>query len=324
VEFLLTYGWAIMIMLAVVAVLFFLGIFSPNTLAPNSCTMPSGFSCYGYKVSDGGELWLDLGQSTGKGITVKRIACTAKEPVEAGDFVSVPDIYIKSGKHQSLSGYVHCTKEDGVSTPAEGEYYRGTIYIDYVDEDTQMSHRLKGDIAYRVERAATTPAPTPTPTPSPTPIPITSCRTIDAPGYYVVQNDLGSSDFSCITITSEGSGSTLDCQGRSITGSGPSAGTQGIYLTHANDVTIRNCHVSSYARGIYLWSSNGIIITGNTVAENNYGIALLDSNGTFSGNTACGNFIFDFYCVGSTTTSGSSIFDTNDGCDVTRTSSCGG
>jgi len=291
-EFLLTYGWAVLIMLAIIAVLFMLGIFSPSGLAPNSCVMPSGFGCYGYRIADGGELWLDLAQSTGKGITITKMACTAKEPVESGDFVSIPDIYIKSGKHQSLSGYVHCTKEDGVSTPAEGEYYRGTIYIDYVDEDTQMSHRLKGEISYRVEgAAAATPTPAATPPACAPYWVVQSCPcTLDVSGSYTINTSgLSSPSGTCITITANGSNSTLNCRGKTITGGGSG---YGIYLTSATGVTIKNCVVKNFGDdAIQLYNSSNNIITNNNVTLSGSGIRITHSsnNNTITGNNATNN-----------------------------------
>ena len=42
-EFLMTYGWAILIVLVAIAALFFLGVFSSKT--PNTCTIEAPFNC---------------------------------------------------------------------------------------------------------------------------------------------------------------------------------------------------------------------------------------------------------------------------------------
>jgi hypothetical protein len=44
-EFLTTYGWAILILIIVLAVLYVLGIFNPSVYAPNTCTLPSQLNC---------------------------------------------------------------------------------------------------------------------------------------------------------------------------------------------------------------------------------------------------------------------------------------
>src|SRR3989338_233532 len=42
-EFLMTYGWAILIVIVAIAALFFLGVFSGS--APNTCQMDAPFNC---------------------------------------------------------------------------------------------------------------------------------------------------------------------------------------------------------------------------------------------------------------------------------------
>lgn len=59
-EFLMTYGWAILIVLIVLAALFFLGVFNPRTT--NACLAPAPFICTDVKVS-GTTLTLVVGAS---------------------------------------------------------------------------------------------------------------------------------------------------------------------------------------------------------------------------------------------------------------------
>lgn len=149
-EFLMTYGWALVIMLSVVAILYMLGVFNPSSSLPNSCVFPIGLSCSGYKIVSGGALTLQLGQNTGKGITITRLGCSASETPPITD-LGTP-VYIMNGGSEDLSTVgVHCTLTDGVSTPTEGDFYSGTIYVTYVDEDIGITHDLKGDIGYKVE-----------------------------------------------------------------------------------------------------------------------------------------------------------------------------
>ena len=377
-EFLLTYGWAVLIMLIILAVLFYLGVFSPQNAAPNFCILPSGFSCNNYAIGDGGTLLLDIGQATGKNIRISRVACDASDT--PSHWVTI-DARIKTGRHYNFSG-VTCYNADN-STPEAGEYYRGTIFIEYTEEETGIAHKIRGEIAYRIEQTTGGGAPTPTPSP------ITGCGTISSPGYYVLQNNLNSSG-TCITITSGGSNSTLDCQGRTINGSN-SSNSIGVYLSSATGVTVKNCVITNFVEGIRLDYSNNNTFTGNTVRSdhfgmyfysssnntltsntansndygiildassnnntltsntansngyggiilegnsnnntlagnnaslNDYGISVYSSNNiVFSGNTACNNADYDFYCS-SSSTSGNSTYGTNYDCTVNKIGSC--
>ena len=57
-EFLMTYGWAILIMLVVIAVLFYLGVFTGGSV-PKRCILPAGFTCADYAFVINGQLQPD-------------------------------------------------------------------------------------------------------------------------------------------------------------------------------------------------------------------------------------------------------------------------
>ncbi|MBI2575536.1 hypothetical protein HYV82_06650 [Candidatus Woesearchaeota archaeon] len=44
-EFLMTYGWAILVVLAAIAALAYFGVLSPTRFLPETCTFPAGFTC---------------------------------------------------------------------------------------------------------------------------------------------------------------------------------------------------------------------------------------------------------------------------------------
>src|SRR3989344_60033 len=50
-EYLMTYGWAILVVLIALGALFYLGVFSPKT--PNTCTAVAPFTCIDTKVVTG-------------------------------------------------------------------------------------------------------------------------------------------------------------------------------------------------------------------------------------------------------------------------------
>ena len=146
-EFLMTYGWAILIMLVVVGVLFMLGVFNPQTASPNSCVLPAGFSCYGYVIRNGGVLEISIGQATGSDVNITGMAC---DEADTGMTWVSPNVVVRSGKYANITTAPVCyTLLDG--TPAEGDFYRGTLYMNYTDTRTLISHKIKGDISYKVE-----------------------------------------------------------------------------------------------------------------------------------------------------------------------------
>ena len=63
-EYLMTYGWAILIIAVVLGALFSLGVFSGSSLLGTSCVAGPGFYCQN-PVLAGGKLTFSFGQNTG-------------------------------------------------------------------------------------------------------------------------------------------------------------------------------------------------------------------------------------------------------------------
>ena len=49
-EFLMTYGWAILVVLAAIGALAYFGVLSPDRFMPSKCMVSGGFSCIEYKL----------------------------------------------------------------------------------------------------------------------------------------------------------------------------------------------------------------------------------------------------------------------------------
>lgn len=143
-EFLMTYGWAILIIMVVIAILFYLGVFTPTQYAPSTCQLPTGLSCFAYKISGSGILTLDLAQATGRQIRVTGIACTQEETPSVWTY---SDVSIRSGGRKTFT--LPCYDENG--QPVTEEFYRGRLFINYTDIDTGIEYKVKGDIAARLE-----------------------------------------------------------------------------------------------------------------------------------------------------------------------------
>ena len=64
-EYLMTYGWAILIIAVVLGALFSLGVFSGSSLLGTSCIASPGYLCQNPVLSTSGTLTVLVGQSTG-------------------------------------------------------------------------------------------------------------------------------------------------------------------------------------------------------------------------------------------------------------------
>jgi len=163
-EYLITYGWAVLIMIVVVGALFYLGIFTSPSIS--TCSFEtSGFTCYEHKLTSNtsgiGGIILDLSQSSQDDIKIIGFNCTASQTWNEVDFdgVKYANVTIASGGHASVYNGtlpympLPCYKGDGTMLGQRdvGSYYKGKIYIHYWDLETNLDHKLIGDISGTVE-----------------------------------------------------------------------------------------------------------------------------------------------------------------------------
>jgi hypothetical protein len=90
-EYLITYGWAILVILVVLAVLWYYGIFNPSTWAGAQVVHGSAFQVVDYKITTN-QLQLVLGNKVGNNIQVNSLTLggTGSDATGTCDAVSCP------------------------------------------------------------------------------------------------------------------------------------------------------------------------------------------------------------------------------------------
>ena len=76
-EFLMTYGWAILVVLIVIGALAYFGVLSPSTLLPEKCTFPVSLSCLDHAVGNG-FMAISLQNGAGRDITIRGVTATSE------------------------------------------------------------------------------------------------------------------------------------------------------------------------------------------------------------------------------------------------------
>ena len=155
-EYMTTYGWAIMITLLAIAVLFYLGVINPKIVLPSTCVFPADLSCVGFALDAGGNLTLDLSQATGHPIEVTRLRCTQERDPVLNESDALPQpVEIADGAHALVSNRTSmCYRSDGtVYTGRPGDQYKGKIFIAYRELDTNFTHIVAADVSLKLEEA---------------------------------------------------------------------------------------------------------------------------------------------------------------------------
>ena len=165
-EYLMTYGWAILIIMVVLAVLFYLGVLNPTTITPNQCAFPAGFTCVTNKLASGNsKLYVVVGQGTGHSIMVLGINCTKNSSADFATngvitYGTGNNVTIASGSSAVLSNpagpawmNITCKEANGADPTDKtiGALYSGKIYIKYTELDTMLNRTVVGTYTTKYE-----------------------------------------------------------------------------------------------------------------------------------------------------------------------------
>lgn len=134
-EFLMTYGWALLVVLAAIGALAYFGVLKPQQFLPEQCTLAPGVACLDFKINSS-EITLILVNSLGRDIDVTRIA--------AGDCSQDFNQTMGNGDQFEfiLSG---CDNGD------VGAKFKGNIVIEYTPRDSGLAKTITGSISGKVQ-----------------------------------------------------------------------------------------------------------------------------------------------------------------------------
>ena len=137
-EYLMTYGWAILIISVVLASLFSLGVFNAGAALTTACVALAGYTCSG-PLLHAGVLYLTVGQATGISWTntiyyFDPTGTSGCNPTWSNSILtnSVWDsITVGSATSNTLAFIGTTTPSILPSTMSAGSSYSGTIWVNY-------------------------------------------------------------------------------------------------------------------------------------------------------------------------------------------------
>jgi hypothetical protein len=147
-EFLMTYGWAILVVLAAIGALAYFGVLSPSKLLPSKCTLSPGFDFGDCKASATGfqmTLFNGLGEDA-KNVTVEIIS-TAGSGVSCSANSSEIGLL---GNGATSSSLTFCNAS--FAAASAGDRFDADINVYYVKSGETLFHTNSGKIQVKVEK----------------------------------------------------------------------------------------------------------------------------------------------------------------------------
>lgn len=143
-EFLMTYGWAILIVLAAIGALAYFGVLSPSQFLPEKCMFPSGLACIDSTVS---------GNSTNPTFTML-ILNNGGSDMEQATLNLIPKGKSKSSLCTSASGFDLPDGEQRIinitcAGTSKGAF-KSDLIFNYTQANTGLKHSKKGELIKKI------------------------------------------------------------------------------------------------------------------------------------------------------------------------------
>ena len=145
-EFLMTYGWAILVVLIAIGALAYFGVLNPGRFLPRSCILMPGLDCSEFKVDNdfGGQVQLVIRNGLGESIDFSSLNvdtnldgtgdCTALDPAAISDGALSPQLDIA-----------------GCTIGNVGDRFRGNIIGIYTLSGSTLTHSMTGTLVTEIE-----------------------------------------------------------------------------------------------------------------------------------------------------------------------------
>jgi hypothetical protein len=154
-EFLMTYGWAILVVLVVIGALAYFGVLNPQNILPQKCEFTTGLNCQDHVLSSSTGLTLRLNNGLGKDIRIDEISFDADNNV-VDCFLGISNYTLPNGEEANLllntttawPGSTLCSTQ---LTQFAGTRVKGDLSITYTNLQTQLSHTVPGTLLTDVE-----------------------------------------------------------------------------------------------------------------------------------------------------------------------------
>lgn len=148
-EYLMTYGWAIILIAIALGVIYELGILSPSAFVSSQCILGSGFSCSGAVLASSGTLTLTLTQMLTDTINITAVGCNSNEEFTNMQSV-IPQKSLLPDENSTFS--VRCYNNNTVFTGTLGSMFSGYVMVNYTDTITGAAHTVSGTLIQKVAR----------------------------------------------------------------------------------------------------------------------------------------------------------------------------
>ena len=149
-EFLMTYGWAILVVIAAIAALAYFGVLDPAKLLPERCQSSAGMDCIDKANVKTATLELALRNNIGFGVTVTGANVSGCAGIPSQVSVGSNTTYFAISDTPVSNNEVFRIRLWTCTNGAVGDKFDDTITVAYTSSETGLDHDVLIDIRGRV------------------------------------------------------------------------------------------------------------------------------------------------------------------------------
>ena len=138
-EYLMTYGWALLVIVIVIAILLIINPFS----APQGCRFDQiGFTCNNPLLQDDGKLFLAVTNGNNNPIVLTKIVCTSdKSPTPPAYGTALAStVTLQRQESYSLGGEQCLTQSGSALSLSAGTDFAGKVWVFYKNEEDDSTY----------------------------------------------------------------------------------------------------------------------------------------------------------------------------------------
>jgi len=146
-EYLMTYGWAILLLGIVLASLYALGLFSPSSFVQSQCLLQANFGCMNAYITSSGILTVNIEQNTQSPINITSIGCNSNATYSNMKQIS-PPLDLPIGSNYTFT--VQCYQGTSPYSGPVGSLFKGYLLFNYTNLQTGFQNTQIGTLILKV------------------------------------------------------------------------------------------------------------------------------------------------------------------------------
>ncbi len=149
-EFLMTYGWAILVVLIAIGALAYFGVLNPGRFLPSACVLGNQFGCEEFKATASTNT-INLIIRNGRGVqtTVSVFALTNQNPSTscATTTTTLTPLSGTVPDGGTVRADIACTG----ALPTAGQKFKADVSFNYLDSGAALTKQSAGTITFKTE-----------------------------------------------------------------------------------------------------------------------------------------------------------------------------